>query len=212
MNLMLNPADKPKSKVLLVEGSDDRHVVNSLLDRYGVKRSFLIIDKGGYEELRSSIYGEVNASERRVLGILADANDNVVGRWQSISDQLVRAGCDVPAGIPSSGSRFNGPGSVRVGVWLMPNNKNNGELEDFIYNMIPKDDTILPRTKFYVDDIPNEDRKFTDNKLTRAYVHAWLATCEHPKPMGTAIRAGYLQHDVEVAKSFVEWLRCLFEL
>ena len=124
--------------------------------------------------------------------------------------RLKKSGCEVPDAICQSGSVFPGPRNIRVGVWLMPDNKRSGELENFIFSMIPKNDPILPRAMCYVDNIPECERKFENHKLTRAYVHSWLATCKKPWPMGTAIKAGYLSYDVEIVDSFVKWLRRLF--
>ncbi len=204
MTLMPNP------KSLLVEGKQDEYVVKSLLSRHVPPLTFDIKPKGGFEELRKSIPSEVKISGRSVLGILADSNDNIAGRWQSITDQLKKSGCEVPDAICQSGSVFPGPRNIRVGVWLMPDNKQSGELENFIFSMIPRNDPILPRAMCYVDNIPECERKFENHKLTRAYVHSWLATCKKPRPMGTAIKAGYLSHDVEIVDSFVKWLRRLF--
>ena len=93
----------------------------------------------------------------------------------------------------------------------MPDNQCVGELENFVCDMIPANDPILPRAQRYIDDIPAKDRKFKDAKLTRAHVHAWLATREKPRPMGTAITAGDLDCNVRLASSFVNWLRKLFQ-
>ncbi len=78
----------------------------------------------------------------------------------------------------------------------MPNNQCEGELEDFIFKMIPSNNPALPRTKKYIDNIPEEDRKFKSKKLIRAYVHAWLATREKPRQTGLAISARYLDKNV----------------
>ena len=201
----------PSPELLLVEGQDELHVVSKLLDRHRLQPSFEIAPKGGFEELRQSIYNEVNAPRRRVLGILADGNDHPDRRWQSISDQLRNAGCEVPEDRCRTGTVFPGPRETRVGVWLMPDNQRRGELEDFVAEMIPGDDPTWPRAKRYIDDIPGEERKFRTNKLTRAYVHAWLAARKNPRPMGTAITAGDLLHDAPIAATFVDWLRELFD-
>ena len=200
------------SKVLLVEGSDDKHVVIHLLKHHGCcQPPFHIAPKQGYPELWESIPSELKVSGRTALGILADANDSIASRWQSISDKLIKAGCgDVPTAVSHSGSVFSGPRGMCVGVWLMPDNQRNGELENFVHDMIPENDFVLPRARCYIDGIPEQERKFTESKLTRAYVHAWLATCKKPRPMGTAIEARDLQYDVPVANSFVCWLRRLF--
>ena len=200
----------PSPELLLVEGHDELHVVSKLLSRHHLQPSFQIAPKGGFDELHQSIYNEVNAPQRRVLGILADGNDHPDRRWQSISDQLREAACEVPEDRCRTGTVFPGPRGTRVGVWLMPDNQRRGELEDFVAEMIPGGDPTWPRAQRYIDDIPGEERKFRPNKLTRAYVHAWLATREDPRPMGIAITARDLLHDAPIAATFVGWLRELF--
>ena len=200
----------PNSKQLLVEGRDEEYVIKSLLARYNLQPPFEIKPKEGIDNLRRSIYAEINAPGRSTLGILADANDSPANRWKSISGRLTEADCKVPLNLSKSGSIFPGPQSTTVGVWLMPGNHRRGELEDFVADMIPEGDTTWPRAKLYVDGIPKEERKFAGSKRTRAYVHSWLATREDPRAMGTAITSGDLLHDAPIAASFVEWLRKLF--
>ena len=201
----------PNTHLLLVEGPDELHVVSKLLDRHRLHPPFEITPKGGFDALRASIYNEVNASGRRALGILADGNDFPDRRWQSISDELGQAECHVPGAPCDNGTVFDGPRGVRVGVWLMPDNQRGGELEDFVAAMIPGDDPTWPRAQRYIDDIPVAERRFNPRKITRAHVHAWLATCREPRPMGTAITARDLRHDAPIATTFVGWLRKLFE-
>ena len=201
----------PNAQLLLVEGPDERHVVSKLLDRHGLRPPFEIEPKGGFDALRASIYNEVNASGRRVLGILADGNDSPERRWQSISDELGQAECRVPRALCDNGTVFDGPRGIRVGVWLMPDNQCGGELEDFVAEMIPGNDPTWPRAQCYIDSIPAAERRFNHRKLTRAYVHAWLASRQKPRPMGTAITACDLRHDAPIAATFVAWLRELFE-
>lgn len=203
--------DAPPPHLLIVEGNDERHVIEKLLDRHGVEPlGFEIEPKGGFEKLHQSIYNEVNASGRRTLGIIADANDEPNQRWQSISDQLKGASCAVPASLSGGGVIFSGPRDIRIGVWLMPDNDRPGELEDFFADLIPSDDPLWPMAKRYIDEIPKKLRPFRQ-KLTRAYVHAWLATREKPRPMGLAIKAGDLRHDAAVATEFVQWIENLFD-
>ena len=203
----------PPPHLLIVEGNDDRHVVEKLLIRHGRESlGFEIEPKDGFTELRESIYNEVNAPGRRTLGIIADANDQPDRRWQSISDKLKEASCLVPASIPEGGAIFSGPRDIRVGVWLMPDNQRSGELEDFVADLIPEDDQIWSMAKRYIDRIPEELRLFRPQKLLRAQVHAWLATRKKPRPMGLAIEAGDLKHDAPVALTFASWLQNLFEL
>ena len=200
----------PDSQLLIVEGNDERHVIEKLLARYKLTKSFAIDAKGGFPELHKSIYNEVNAPRRQVLGILADANDHPDQRWESISDKLKEAACEVPPSPVQGGTVFDGPRDIRVGVWLMPDNDRSGELEDFVAELIPQDDPIWPQAQSYINNIPVSERPFPSQKLTRAHVHAWLATREKPRPMGLALTAGDLLHDAPLAHAFVGWIRSLF--
>ena len=92
----------------------------------------------------------------------------------------------------------------------MPDNEVTGELEDFVRSMLPDDDPVWPRSESYIDGIPESYRKFTDNKVLRAKVHAWLATRKIPRLMGVAVRDGDLRIDGELATRFLDWLRQLF--
>ena len=76
--------------------------------------------------------------------------------------------------------------------------------------MIPGDDPVWPRAQRYIEEIPETDRKFTEKKIQRAKLHAWLATREDPRLMGVAIRAGDLRVDGNLSTAFAEWLRKLF--
>lgn len=187
------------ANALIVEGIDDQHVIKHLCRRRGIDAP-QIIPKDGFDGLRDSIFGEVNVPGRRALGIVADANADHERRWQSISDQLKRAGCAVPERLDPGGSVFVGPRIVRVGVWIMPGDMRSGELEDFVADMVPAS-PAWDLAREYIDGIPSAHRKFSPNKKTRAYVHAWLASREGPRPMGLAIAAGDLDAGVRILRT-----------
>ena len=104
-------------------------------------------------------------------------------------------------------SEFN----PRIGVWIMPDNISDGELENFVAQMVPTGDPVWPRSEGYIASIPESEREFIEKKTTRAIVHAWLATREDPRQMGTAIRAGDLDIDSALCQRFLAWLQRLFE-
>ena len=155
--------DDAPPRVLLVEGRDDERVVSGLRRRIAAMPDFGVIDKNGINNLLSSLEGEINASGRTVVGIMADANDSPSNRWRAVRDRLAPLGVDVPADPDPSGTIIEGNSDVgrpRVGVWLMPDNTLPGELEDFVARMIPEDDPVWPSSQAYVGDIPEEHRKF----------------------------------------------------
>ena len=148
------------------------------------------------------------AEDRTAVGILVDANDHPETRWHALSDRLRAALITLPENPAPDGTIIDG--RPRVGVWLMPDNQSCGELEDFISGMIPSDDAVWPLSQAYIDGIPLEDRKFTESKILRAKVHAWLAARESPRPMGLSITAGDLDIRTPDARRFKNWLRELF--
>ena len=193
--------------VLLVEGDDDLHVVGHICERQSSEFSFGIIKKDNWEKLRDSISVEIKVPGRQVVGILADADDIPTGRWDSINHQLGQAGITIAdSSLPQGLIVEQTP---KVGVWLMPDNKLPGELEDFVIELIPNGDTVWPRS--HIDGIPDGDRLFTEGKMQRAQLYAWLATREEPRRMGAAIGTHDFDINGPLCQKFVDWLKQLFQ-
>ena len=70
--------------------------------------------------------------------------------------------------------------------------------------MIPPGDPVWPLSEVYIDDIPEEYRRFAQRKILKAKVHAWLATRERPRPMGSAIDAGDLDMNAANGLGFLD--------
>ncbi len=196
-------------KILLVEGQDDRHVVRHLWNRLRQSEPpFDIVDKGNIDKLLKAIEPEIRAPDRVVVGIVADANNSLAARWRAVSDRLREAGIDAPRNPLPGGAIMDV--LPRVGVWLMPDNRSTGEIEDFVQRMIPPDDPAWPLAQQYIRDIPEEAKKFQATKTSRAELHAWLATREKPGFMGSAIGRGDLETDRALCTEFAEWIERLF--
>lgn len=202
--------------VLLVEGANDMHVVIHLSKRKGLPHNFCIVETGSIDKLLDAIEVEADVPDRQVMGIMLDADERPNERWKEVTKRLNKLRQeehfylpDLPDQPNSAGTIVNG--TLRIGIWLMPDNKSTGELEDFIATMIPDTDPVWPLSKQYIDDIPFQHRKFKSKKTLKAKVHAWLATREHPRPMGLAIEAKDLDISVANATTFVDWLRELFK-
>ena len=200
--------DNAAARLLLVEGPDDKHVAGHLREKSGLESEFCIDDKGNDYSVLQSIVPELQVSGRTALGIMLDANGDPNSRWEAVAAKLREADIVPPNRPAPNGTIIEG--NPRVGVWLMPDNTSPGELEDFIERMIPRKDAVWPLSQAYIDRIPKADRKFTEGKILRAKVHAWLAARERPRLMGSAVGAGDLDSNVEVSKRFVRWLQELF--
>ena len=205
------PTSDPSSRILLVEGQNDRHVVRHLCMRHQSVPSFSILDKGGIEPLLDAIEAEITDVEnRQAIGILVDANDDPAARWHAVASRLSEEGIAVPRERASAGTIIDTVDKPRVGIWLMPDNTSAGELEDFVAQMIPGEDPVWPLSQRYIAGIPAADRKFAEHKTLRAQIHAWLAARKDPRKMGLAIRTRDLEVNGALCRKFVAWLTKLF--
>ena len=195
------------AKLLLVEGSDDVQVVRHLVSANIPDLHFEIWARQGVDELIRAIPLQYLAQGRVALGILVDADDNLAFRWNDVASSLRVVGVELPR-EPVLGGTIIDTGK-RVGVWVMPDNTSSGELEDFIFKMIPQPDPVWLRAERFIDDIPVDDRKFLEHKSLRAKVHAWMATRSRPRPMWSGISENDLVLETN-STAFLNWLRRLF--
>ena len=184
------------------------HVVRHFCDRSPPMPQFSTLEKGGLDKLLPAIGVEIKVSGRKAVGIVVDANNDLQSRWEAVVNRLKTINIQPPDKPDPAGTIISG--TPQVGVWLMPNNQLPGELEDFVQKMIPDEDPVWPRSRYYIQGIPNADRKFRDRKILKAELFAWLATREIPGRMGAAIGAGELLVDKELSATFAYWLRRLF--
>ncbi|MCY3785541.1 MAG: hypothetical protein OXG47_02280 [bacterium] len=195
-------------RVLLVEGVDDERMVCRLCERLDITEQFCIKKANGVEQLLKTISPELKVPDRLALGILVDANDDPAARWQAIRGRLQGADINPPDDLEPNGTVVEG--SPRVGIWMMPDNGSPGELEDFVREMIPKNDSLWTRAERYIDDIPAGERRFKPNKTSRAKLYAWLATRKEPKRMAQALEACDLDTSRPIAEDFAGWLQRTF--
>ena len=196
-------------KLLLVEGVDDKHVVEHLCRKLVPDLVFRCQETGGSDPLLKAISPAMRPLERIALGIVMDANDDLAARWQAIGHRLRGADVQLPEQPAHGGTVIDG--EPRVGVWLMPDNATPGELENFVAALVPKDDSVWPLAERYINGIPSEHRRFSPRKELRAKLHAWLATRQEPRKMGAAIGTAELDAGGALAGQFADWLRTLFD-
>ena len=183
---MVSPPSTSQAHILLVEGPDDKHVIRHLRDRHQPTPTFSISDKEGITNLLPSISPEIKASERRAVGIVVDANDDLNARWDAVTHHLRRANIQAPSSPDPTGTIIDD--RPRVGIWLMPDNTAPGELEDFVMRMIPAGDPIWPRSQsLYRRYSESREKVFRRVRDRRAQLYAWLAAREDPRRMGSAI-------------------------
>ncbi|WP_420609452.1 DUF3226 domain-containing protein [Candidatus Poriferisodalis sp.] len=196
-------------RLLLVEGADDEHVIRHLHEQTQGAVDFDIEQLGGTAQIREEIEAHAKAPGRTALGIVVDANSDTAARWQSVRDALMLADIRLPLApdppgtvVPSSTA-----GVPKVGVWLMPDNQASGELEDFLAALIPAGDDVWRLAQQYVEQVPGDQL----SKPAKARLHAWLAVRTDGGRLGTSISAGAFDLEQPAARSFVDWLRRVFQ-
>ena len=205
---------------LLVEGTADRHALMHLLYRHGINLDAedapmaypVVKDTEGVENLLAHMAEAVEASTRRAVGFVLDADSPLAARWTQVRNRLDSIGVDTPDHPAPEG--FVGEAAevrARVGVWLMPDNQNEGKLEDFLRAPIAEEDGLVSHAQAATDQAAQIRQRFPDADRIKAVVHTWLAWQERPgEPFGRAIQAKYFQHDSDAARAFVAWFKALY--
>jgi hypothetical protein len=195
------------SWILLVEGPDDFHVVQHFLRRCGIDPPTDLKSAGGDTSLLELFSATVTGGAHRVIAAVIDADSDVSARWQSLRDRLGPLGYHLPPEPDSQGTVVSGERTI--GLWLMPDNRIPGKLENFVELLIPRDDVLWPYARAAVASIP-EPRRFSTASTIKAEIHTWLAWQEEPgTPTGAAIGQRYLQIDGDAANAFASWVRRL---
>lgn len=174
---------------LRVEGSDDLHSICHLLEKYGhhskydqamrtfqVRNGPVIGDAKSVEALLREVTEAVPLSVETPIGFVIDADSDLEARWASVADRLRAHGASPPDAIPGEGlllevAKFK----TTVGVWLMPDNRSHGAIEDFLHTLIADDDKVIAHAETATDHATAVGAPFRAVHRQKAVVHAWLA-------------------------------------
>lgn len=203
-------------RILLVEGVDDEHVMKHICGHHGIPHLDEIKEHGGAPNLLESVPVRIKASEEGdIVGIVIDADTDTDARWRSIRDHITRMGYEnAPQAPIPDGTIIDPPARAllpRLGVWIMPDNRTDGILENFLRFLVPQPSVLLDHVEKSVSDIPDGEQRFEAKDRPKAIIHTWLAWQREPgKPFGTAITARFLDPSVAEARALASWLRRLF--
>ena len=212
----------PGARELYVEGKDDVHAILHLMHHHGVTCSVNhsqsmepnIKESGSVSQLLDSVEIAVSTNSGGAVGFVVDADTELRNRWQAIRDRLSKVHVDTPLEPPSQG--FRGESTkygTRVGVWLMPDNRAAGILEDFLTKLVDEGDCLLAHAEQATDTAKQKGATFKDTYHKKAVIHTWLAWQEEPgQPFGTAITKRYLRADRQAGEQFARWFAELFQL
>lgn len=208
--------------VLLVEGKQEERVIPELMEANGVdwgtrsNPTVQIKSYDGYTQLIDpiEISTALKASGLAALGIMVDADDNPVGRWQSIRQVCLKIIPDIPEQLPESGLIHQTQDGKKFGVWIMPDNKMLGMLETFLSYMIPDESEILWKyAGEVVKEAQNKAAPFSNAHVDKACIYTWLAWQKPPgRQLHNAIMERILNPQHPKASLFVNWFKTLYDL
>ena len=106
------------------------------------------------------------------------------------------------------------PDLPKVGVWIMPDNINPGEIEDFFLRLIESQDFLFQRAQKVVGElIVEKPELIKETNRSKTETHTWLAWQEEPgRSMGVALKNNWAPAKHPLAARLAAWFAATFEL
>lgn len=121
---------------------------------------------------------------------------------------------DLPDRIPAEGLELAHSGGTRFGVWIMPDNRFEGMLEDLLVRLIPDESSALYKlARNCVAEARSERAPFKDVHERKAEVYTWLAWQAPPGlRLHEAVKHRVLDPTRPESGPFVKWFKSLYRL
>lgn len=214
--------------LLLVEGSTEKRAIPELVEANGIswevspKTPIVFIDDyaGGDTKVvkPAVISNELNVANRQALGLIVDADENCINRWQSIRNACINFIPDLPQDIPPEGlvhktEKKNGK-PVKFGVWIMPDNQTSGMLETFLAYLVKDEQEVLWQySKQVVSEAKSKGANYKPTHIDKANIHTWLAWQNEPgSQLHIAVKKKILDPQHPKAQAFINWFKALYNL
>lgn len=215
------PSDRPIQNRLMVEGATERRVISELMEKNGIPWpdqqppvDILIMD--GYEQITAkAISVNLKLNHLAALGVLIDADENPQDRWHSIRDRALKSIDDLPEELPETGLLHRTKTGIRFGIWMMPDNRQQGMLETFLATLMPEQRSALWEFAQKSTGLARTDygAPYTVPQTDKAQIYTWLAWQNPPgRQLHQAIKERIFQPDHPHAQGFVNWFKALYEL
>lgn len=218
-----------RKNFLYVEGPDDREVFIHLLNNHEItssdetrrghflkaNESFKIKDCGGIDNLLETFRVELKGDiDNNRYGIVVNVDTDITVIWVRLLNILNNMSYRNLPHIPGDSGVIIKQGNLPVvGIWLMPNNKLPGSIEDFVSFLGPQDDELWPIAENALRQAISIKCNFRPSYTMKAHLHTWLAWQEEPgTPMGLAITKTYVDAYAPHAIQFINWFHKMFEL
>jgi hypothetical protein len=205
-----------KPTLLLVEGKDEVNFFEALLDECQIKE-VQIIEVGGKDKFKLEFPALLNLdgfSNVKSYAIIRDADNDTKATLTSIQSLLSKY--DQP--VPKDCGQWSKNDSIRVGIYIVPGNKNEGMLENLCLDTVTNHPVLHcvdrylscleEKLKPEVKGSNKEDKYYFPRNRAKARMYAFLAGQNKLVPsLGLAAKKGYFNLNAEVLSN----LRCFLE-
>jgi hypothetical protein len=216
---------------ILVEGNGDKYFITGFLGKIGLGNVIACPPKqldaksDGIDNLMKIIpllINKIKELEVSKAAIMIDAdyaghgNGGFHARRQQITDRLALEGYIIDAydpKTPQAGEIFTHPGGLaQVGLFIMPNHKDDGMLEDMLKNMVtdaPYAD-VMKHAISTVDALPNKlfDTTLHTSKAEIGTFMAWQR--KPPAHAGASVRDNIFDVNATACAGLTAWLNAVF--
>lgn len=217
-----------QKNILLVEGEADRAFFEELCKRFNLTVNVRVTtprDAGHAKDTKQAALSVLvtpylsqladGQIERLAVAMDADRADDGGGFERTLtqlSQRLNPAGYVRRTDAEPGGLLFkHDDGLNDIGVWIMPNNANEGALEHWIQtNLHPDEGWLMHHAQASINQIPNGP-KFKAIRRTKAEVATWLAWQAEPDHgLWQAAKPGLLDESAPQFQALKAWLEKVF--
>lgn len=205
------------TSLLLVEGKSEESILKQLCPLCGIETNFEISPQGSLDQLKTAFKTYLKSTNTlKKVWIIIDADTNFENAWQSIRDIITRSGkysIDKKLCLPVEGVVItpSDTSDITVGIWIMPNNKDVGMLENFLLKIIPNGDSLHERSIEIIEELEksrlNHIGLYKSVHKSKAQIHTWLAWQDSPgESLGVAVQKQLFNKDADLCCQFTNWL------
>ncbi|MBL9100349.1 MAG: hypothetical protein JNL82_05300 [Myxococcales bacterium] len=219
---------RSRDNILLVEGESDRLFFEAVRDRMDLRTAVQVTpprDVGGDHNSKEGLLKHLpvllnqlydGLLKRLAVVIDADFVANSALGFVRTSERLEKllneAGFTRANRAPQHRGQIfqHTDGLADLGVWIMPNNRDDGALEDFLHDCVsPSERALYERAQATVHALPTP--KFRSTARVKAEMSTWLAWQPHPgRGVHQALRDGLFALDCPAYAGLAEWLRHIY--
>ncbi|HAU4908820.1 TPA: hypothetical protein F3P23_18845 [Aeromonas hydrophila] len=183
-------------KIILVEGKDEIGFFTALCKQEELQQ-YQIIEVGGVDKFKDelpAIINDRNFDDVTSIAIIRDADSSVKAALQSIKAILENNGLSAP----NNHSSIKTAGNRKVGLFIMPGNRDSGMLENLVLDSVSASPVKIQADQYIQnlkENLPPEEFPQNEHK---ARLHAYLSGMKKFVPsLGLATQKGYFDLNSE---------------